>query len=304
MWWMTIPHIAIVSGLLLAGNNPNTLEGVVGRKTGPQTKPASFIMELVYDSRYRPAWIWFRGRSKRIWALRLQQTHGGRDADSEELREKIDMKPSEWLAIFFFAFGLIAIPSTLAFLTSFYTPRVGLSCRSMTFLSYMLCQFCLILLWIWNIRSTILDRDDQQELVPRIKTYTAWYNWIWWSLCALLTSCAIFCGIGGTMMQIIGVYRNCLCNIPMTRWRRRDDNELIIISTNAAEDIQRAATFWRGTGIAAVVFLATVSFIGWWYQKRLRVDFKKLIQKIDEPTMIEMQVPMNGQGSAQPNGVI
>ena len=30
---MTIPHIAVISGLLLAGNNPNTLEGITGRET-------------------------------------------------------------------------------------------------------------------------------------------------------------------------------------------------------------------------------------------------------------------------------
>lgn len=34
MWYMIIPHISIVSGLLLAGNNPNTLEGVVAHEFG------------------------------------------------------------------------------------------------------------------------------------------------------------------------------------------------------------------------------------------------------------------------------
>lgn len=27
-WWMTIPHVTIVNGCLLAGNNPNTLEAI------------------------------------------------------------------------------------------------------------------------------------------------------------------------------------------------------------------------------------------------------------------------------------
>ena len=85
------------------------------------------------------------------------------------------------------------------------------------------------------------------------------------------------------MMQIMGVYRNCLCDIPITVWHQ-SDNQSIVISTNSRDDFRRARTFWKGTGIAAVVFLTSASFVGWWYQKRLRQDFKKLIQRIDEPT--------------------
>jgi hypothetical protein len=38
LWWMTIPHIAIVNGCLLAGNNPNTLEAIVPYPTGPSIR--------------------------------------------------------------------------------------------------------------------------------------------------------------------------------------------------------------------------------------------------------------------------
>ena len=56
---MTIPHVAIVSSFLLAGNNPNILEGIVGLPT-IEKKPSlkwHFLL-LTYDSRYKPAWIW------------------------------------------------------------------------------------------------------------------------------------------------------------------------------------------------------------------------------------------------------
>lgn len=296
MWWMTIPHIAIVSGLLLAGNNPNTLEGVVGKGTPSPSERIWYIFELVYESRYRPAWIWHRGRNKRIWAIRLQKTYHTTPFD--KLKDKIVLRPTVWFSIFGFAFGLIVIPSMLAFLTSFYTPRVGISCRSMTFLAYMLCQFCLILLWIWNILSTDLIRDGQQY-IQETKTNASWRAWVWYFLVTMIILCAVFTAIGGTMMQIIGVYRNCLCDIPITVWHKRyDANQLLVISTNSKDDIHRARTFWKGTGITAVVFLTSVSFIGWWYQKRLRYQFKKLIERIDEPTREEMQ-SLNGH----PNGV-
>jgi hypothetical protein len=51
-----------VSGLLLAGNNPNTLEGVIALELGDLEEEPSFerkhfgamLFELAYDSRYRP----------------------------------------------------------------------------------------------------------------------------------------------------------------------------------------------------------------------------------------------------------
>lgn len=283
---MTIPHIAIISGCLLAGNNPNTLEGLVGKETPNPSRRKWYFLELVYESRYKPAWIWHRGRNKRIWAIRLQQIY--HTTDSYNLNDKIEIEFADWVSIFGIASVLIIVPSVLAFLTSFYTPRVGISCRSMTFLAYMLCQLCLILLWIWNIVSTDRVREDQRY-IEITKTKTSWRAYIWYPLVTLIITCAVFTAIGGTMMQIIGVYRNCLCDIPITVWRRRFENQLIVISTNSKDDIHRAKTYWKGTGITAVVFLTAVSFIGWWYQKRMRCEFKKLIERIDRPIRVELQ---------------
>ena len=80
-------------------------------------------------------------------------------------------------------------------------------------------------------------------------------------------------------MQVIGVYRNCLCNLPATQWRQPTAE--FVISINSAEDIHRAATVWKGTGATAVTFLGVVSFIGWWYQKRLRYQFRLMINDVD-----------------------
>ena len=63
---MTIPHIAIISSFLLAGNNPNTLEGVVGLPTIKDISPSWHIFSFAYHSRYKPAWIWNRGQSKKM----------------------------------------------------------------------------------------------------------------------------------------------------------------------------------------------------------------------------------------------
>jgi hypothetical protein len=70
---MIIPHLSIFSGLLLAGNNPNTLKKVRPYEFGEIEDPESFeekhfgtkLFELAYDSRYKPQWLWLRAQSKR-----------------------------------------------------------------------------------------------------------------------------------------------------------------------------------------------------------------------------------------------
>ena len=182
------------------------------------------------------------------------------------------MSKKSWGLIVFLASLLIVIPSTLAFLTSFYTPIIGLSCRSMTFLSYMLCQLWLIALSVWDIESTYVEDVGQgdQGLVQHIpvrridSASRRWSLCLWYFLATINVGVALFMTIGGTMMQIMGVYRNCRCRIPITSWHN-PDNSMINISTNSAEDISYALHVWRGTGAGAVVFLGFVTFLGWWY---------------------------------------
>ena len=278
---MVIPHIAIISGLLLAGNNPNILEGVVeGTTCNPQ--PAYLhLFALVYESRYRPAWIWHRGRSKKIWFKRVCE---GRNENPPEGLE-LGMKIADWMVVGNLAWCLILIPSLLASLTSFYTPSTGLSCRSMTFLIYMLSQAWLIALWTWDIESTHLDNGETPHTpATRLRWGRADSQnrqaYIWWPLVAIGGLCAVLTAIGGTMMQLMGVYRNCLCLVPIMHWR--NSGRRFIVSTNFPEAVDSARTWWKFTGGAAIGFLGLTAFVGWWYQRRLRYQFKLLVDRLDD----------------------
>lgn len=296
MWWMVLPHIAIISGLLLGGNNPNTLEGIVGKPTCERQKPYLGLFELVYESRYTPNWIWQRGRSKTIW---LQHLCSNPDTAPDGLTSRIKMSLGDWTMVVILAYSLILIPSTLAFLTSYYTPMVGLSCRSMTFLTYMLCQIHLTVVWAWDIDSTYLDEwgvpHTPVTRVPWILTHPRhrndnhpknyiqnWKAWTWWPLVIISGACAIFTAIGGTTMQIMGVHHNCLCEMPISDWRRSRFDTAFTISSNSAEGIYNAKTWWKATGTSAVAFLILISYVGWWYQRRLRYQFKTLVDRIDQ----------------------
>jgi hypothetical protein len=403
MWWSSIPHIAIVSGCLLAGNNPNTLAGITPPRRGLQRVSSSSrfwstvtepllgvtdrVVGLTYDAMYKPAWMWNRGRSKREWLLRLCEEF--RDHDRlylPALKAEISMGWLDWLTVSVFAFLLFFIPCLFGFLTSFYTPQIGLSCRSMTFLMYGCAQTWLLLLWIWNLTwrdnnwrdrrrgLNVYARADQQlshmstaaanpppgeteddiESVanteheaqssllrqadgssrtannePNTSTEQAanggfqkifsslsearWFRRssnqrpfsdgnralsqgallsssgisrlgfiIFWLLMAIGFAAAVFSAIGGTMMQIIGVYRNCLCQINVNTWLHGRNEATMQISTNSTEDIQQASRYWIPMGGAAAGFLGLVAYVAWWYQRRLRFRFTELVGRIDE----------------------
>ena len=197
---------------------------------------------------------------------------------------KIKMRIDDWMVIGDLAWCLVIVPSVLAFLTSFYTPTKGLSCRSMTFLAYMLCQFWLIALWAWDIESTYLDEEGAPHTpVTRLSwNRESLQAYVWWPLVIIGGVCAVVTAIGGTTMQFMGVYRNCLCYVPIQYWHPWRPNTTFIVSTNFAEGIERARTWWKITGAAAIAFLGLMAFVGWWYQRRLRYQFKLLVDRLDE----------------------
>jgi len=419
MWWSSIPHIAIVSGCLLAGNNPNTLAGITPPRgklqrvwnsrhfwstlTEPLLDVTDRVVGLTYDAKYKPAWMWNRGRNKRDWLLRLCEEFQGHDRHDflPNLKAEISMGWLDWLTVSVFAFLLFFIPCLFGFLTSFYTPQIGLSCRSLTFLMYGCAQTWLLLLWIWNLtwrdnnwrarrrgldvyaiadyqlshmspaaanplpgkteggiapmihvgvasteheaQSSLLmqagDPSPAADNEPNASTEQApnsgfreifsnlsearWFRRssnkrpssdenralshgglssgsgisrlgfiIFWLLMAIGFAAAVFSAIGGTMMQIMGVYRNCLCQINVNTWLHGRDEATLQVSTNSAEDIQQASRYWIPMGGAASGFLGLVAYVAWWYQRRLRFRFTELVEKIDE------RHPRNGSGKA------
>ena len=116
---MVVPHIAVVSSLLLAGNNPNIWEGITSQSSLPtldkipdkeedshetleHSKGIQFIYYYItglmsylqipvygptYDSRYQPAWMWDRGNAKALWVAKLaeKKPHLHKALDSEVL---------------------------------------------------------------------------------------------------------------------------------------------------------------------------------------------------------------------------
>ncbi|KAL5331925.1 hypothetical protein ACEPPN_001465 [Leptodophora sp. 'Broadleaf-Isolate-01'] len=298
MWWMTIPHVAIISSLLLAGNNPSTFQSAVSTATITHP-PVLKLFALSFRSRYKTQWMWFRGRSKSLWLQRLVSTPP-RTQDSKSpspspppsqlfsLRTHTTLTLRTWLKILLLTILPIFIPFLLAFLTSYFTPQKGLSCRSLTFLLYFLTQTLQISLWVWVLSSCTLCPSSEKIHTPTRHTLSTRWNLFrciaFWTLASLFGIASIFTALGGTIMQLVGVYRNCLCALPVWYWSGRyaDDSEAYVnLSTDSAAVIMAAHTWWVRTGAVAVGFLCLSTYWGWWYQRRLRGIFREVAESIE-----------------------
>ncbi|KAH8910654.1 hypothetical protein BR93DRAFT_280408 [Coniochaeta sp. PMI_546] len=258
-WYMTIPHIAIVSGLLLAGNNPNILEGVFATERD-ETSDAFRILglqfELAYPSCYKVAWQWLRGHTKKKWINKLIDTYEtrwdidfagskDRDSDIDYLRAMTTLSSLDWFLVLSLAALLLGVPFILAFLTAFFTPEIGLSCRSLTFTVYACLEFSQVLLWLWAYAGPPSTRSDGGKHVLNFLRRDGWldrqgfYNpastgwlfgsrkhrsfqhvrskakqqpmrafwcFVWYFLTTIFGLSAIFTALGGTLMQLMGVY--------------------------------------------------------------------------------------------------
>jgi hypothetical protein len=360
-WWITIPHVAIVGGCLLAGNNPNTLQAIMCAQNVPPKKfsPSlwrlwqgkrktesigdvlakywkewreegeedftgkrdrarnralawysakkswGFLFAAVYESHYQPVWMWDRGRSKRDWIRQVQETEkypageeGVKHHVIEDIGEDYGAKyhfrvPKtlgtlgniEWFYITILAIGLIFYPFVLATLTSYWTPTLGLSCRSFTFVVYFIFQFWLGALWVIDFQRVDVNKRCKVFWQPKAGPFTKLWFPTWFGIAlwfGFLVS--VFTTLVGTFMQITGVYGNCLCNMPLSLWGRlnTDDgrNFRFQISNNSWQDIHYASKYWVSTGLAAIALLLIVTYGGWWYQRHWRAKFVKLIDLV------------------------
>ncbi|KAI0135030.1 hypothetical protein F4814DRAFT_443858 [Daldinia grandis] len=310
LWWMVIPYLAIISCAMLASNSPSTLDGIVydgGIETPidnyePSSwarhlkkiksyKGISFVIERIegynpietaFEGRFRTVKLWKRGLNKREWVQEAineyalsSEYRSGDGASPDELRKALMMNYQDCLYVLAGALFAVLAPCCLAFLTSYNTPQSGLSCRSLTYLVYAISQVCEMALWTCAARLRIRYGTQWSETNPIAKRIC------WWGQ-VFVGFFAIFAAVGGTTMQLVGVYRSCACKVPVRYWPRLSDQDAyIVLSNNTAEDIEAARRWWTVTGSTAVVVVGIVCALAWWHQRRLRKCFRDEADKLD-----------------------
>jgi len=296
--WMIIVHVAIMSGCLLASNNPSTSSGIVGSTHASlrtQTEFAqaskassvrgvngwqksvwtmSFVKHRVlgwsdaYDTEFQPVSLWARGTNKMKW---VEQSEAYRN--DESFRDLMKFTCWGWFfKIWVMSTILIVVPPAAGGAVAYFTPPKGLGCRSLSFLVYATCQILLVTFSVVHtavggtdpgITETTMDmsipRRPSEETSSVVTTTTrieqhqksktiaqkifTGRSYILISLIPWVLS--LFSAVGGTLMQIIGVYNNCICYAGAKNWWNLWE---INPSVNLASDTllaRNAASYWR-----------------------------------------------------------
>lgn len=105
------------------------------------------------------------------------------------------------------------------------------------------------------------------------------------------------------VLGMVSIFSNCLCFLPVRRFPSNHSSGSIFADTNDqvrywatrftspdaifdlspgdSEAIWYAQHYWLSTGVAATALLILMTFTGWWYQQRMRLRFRSLVERID-----------------------
>lgn len=307
--WMIIVHVAIVSGCLLASNNPATSAAIVGLPpddtlSGPHRSstlgPRASAMvapenpktrrwklwlgfsredgkarhlpglDLAYETRYQPVWLWSRGSSKMDWI---------RDSSAylrhEWFRKSLQTSALDWiLFIFSPVFLLIVLPPAAGGIVAYTSPPVGWGCRSLTLICYAGVQ--VVLTFIAALKAATKGKNFRLSYpkITRFSHITSVSAFVPILILSFLTS------IGGTLMQITGVFRNCFCYVTAQYWLNPHSSPGIHVSSDTS-DRRISSHYWVIMSSVATGFMALISYIGWWYQREIRQDFIEQVKELD-----------------------
>lgn len=286
IWWMIIVHVSVISGSLLASNNPGPASIIHPKKRrelsrSEQIQPLEnreemedrvqakierrWCQSLTYQSRYEPVWMWTRGKNKAQW---LHRTNAWRATDGR-FREQMQLRGLSWVLLALFSYFLVFLPCALAFWIEYATPPIGVGCRALTILVYAGCQFVFVILSAWSHFKSVKEAeywDDHRPLgALRSKCLGKFVGWV---ILLPVWAIALFTTFAGTLMQITGIYRNCWC---ASTWH---GTVYLASDTQVNRD---SASFWKPAGYTAVIFLFSLTYVSWWLQRRLRNEFLKIV---------------------------
>ena len=293
IWWMSIVHVAAISGCLLASNNPSTATAIVRlrrikgniqwrlglaeQRMEMEDRVQSRLeawsrLSLSYRARYEPVWMWTRGKSKASW---LRKTSAW---EQPWFREKIELSFQGWILLTLVAYSLVLFPCGLAFWSEYNTLPKGPGCRSLTMLLYTCAQTIFVILSAWSHfkvahdsnywkRHPWLDywrRPSVGIIISVVFLFPAWLT-------------AIFTTIAGTLMQITGIFENCTCN--STGYWSFPPGSFVSLATDTIYDRQNGG-YWKRAAFAALIFLICVTYLGWWCQRFLREKFVERVKHL------------------------
>jgi hypothetical protein len=303
--WMMIVHVAIVCGCLLASNNPSAAS-ILASEAFPG--PTTHFLPPVYDTPFQPVSMLWRGSNKEKWLARLVlhcyhaeprcQGTSCTTPDNEALRTVADDvrvgAGTYWLLIVLPTLVLVSLPPAAGAVVAHQTPPIGWGCRSLTLVSYAGAQSLMVL--CNGVRHQFRASDSQalpanhrnatvsrsKHLVGRLVYMLLAISKCWPQFLLAISSFAgilsLFTALGGTIMQVTGVYKNCYCYVNSGMWLNLDNAYVNVASDTA--DQRNASHNWIYMGCVATGFMVTCCYVGWWYQQTLRTKYRQSIETL------------------------
>lgn len=273
LWYFVIVIVAIAGSLVLSVATPKALEAIF---SDYHASHSAFKLRWL-DERRMQLWRWSQ--------LSIPGTGGSPDSILGPQYTDIFRRYVRRSCLI--AGLILALPCVLAVVVSYSTPGKGWSCRSTTFLSYIAAQELLIVLWYF--RSS--PRLNQAKEVARVQLMNsdpgAYYRVVFWGLSTVsflyhvVGALSVIITVGGTIMQLLGVYRNCICKaglywgLPTTRdWTGAE----VKVSEDTQED-RDAADIWLVCGGIGVTAVAVICLFGAWHSMRMKL---RCLHVIDE----------------------
>lgn len=162
---------------------------------------------------------------------------------------------------------LVTIPCVLNILVAYNSPKVGVGCRSSSVILYWIAQVILI-----TFVSSIRNVHNRIILTGGL----------------LLAIIAVFvsfvAGVGGTIMQLAGLYRNCYCSCNIrSLWNPiSSPGSSLNLASDTLLHRQLAETYWSNTGMTGLCLLAGICFSTWWYQHNIKKNCRRLIEGVQD----------------------
>lgn len=300
-------HVAIISGCLLASNNPNTEAAIVGTDRGwgyqqqclqpshschTRERPEIFAQNTsqwtwnrfshsilgwsnVYETEFQPLSLWSRGTDKMKW---IKRTRAWREGKS--FWELMDFTWNGWIfKVFAPAFLLVLVPPVAGGIVAYMTPPPGVGCRALSIMIHGCCQVCSVVLAV--IRCALED-DDREIYLQYIFT-----GWRYWALSSMFWFGSLVAAVGGMLMQIIGIFRNCVCHVGAGSWWDISKTNPHLIMATDTQEARDSSFWWMWMGAISTVFMVVVCDIGWWYQPLVKRRFEFAVEEMYIPPRIE-----------------
>ncbi len=251
-WWLIIVHVIIVNECLLASSNLSTTCAIFELRTQPLVRQEWLFWKSVYDFYFQSVSMWNRDFSKMIWLKHTTEWI----VHNSWYNGAIHMHLKTRVIVIMTTLVLMLALSVLAFFVAVTHSNSDLSCRALIILIYAELQLVLIFMIVWRDFHSFAVSSKQSRLWWR-KASTIIRDIVLDSFFLLV----VFICFAETLMQIMSVYRNCLCDISARYWLH--SYETFVSLASNTQDRRNVSHDWIIIDFTSMILMIIICYVEW-----------------------------------------